>query len=94
MASATTAECDGCTVFRIRRLHAIQVGKRLLSNVMMAMPDTKEKMDTDGLLPTSLFRSIYISHSSGFVIVDPEVAQPAGEAVANKAGAAPVPGEL
>jgi predicted aspartyl protease len=71
-AAATTAECANCSLFRIRKLRVLQVGKRMLSNVLMAIPDVKGKMDTDGLLPTSLFRSIYISHSSSFVIVDPE----------------------
>jgi len=72
-AAATTAECEYCSLFRIRRLRVLQVGKRMLSNVLMAIPDVRGQMDTDGLLPTSLFRSIYISHSSSFVILDPEL---------------------
>jgi hypothetical protein len=34
-------------------------------------------MDVDGLLPTALFRSIYISHSCKFVVLDPSAKKPA-----------------
>ncbi len=33
-------------------------------------------MDVDGLLPTALFRSIFISHSGRFVILDPSAKKP------------------
>ena len=33
-------------------------------------------MDVDGLLPTALFRSIFISHSGKFVILDPSAKKP------------------
>jgi len=32
---------------------------------------TRNKVDTDGLLPTRLFHRFYISHSGGYVIADP-----------------------
>jgi hypothetical protein len=89
VAVATTAECDGCSEFRVRRLHVLQVGRRLLPNVLLALPNTLEKMDTDGLLPTSLFRSIFICHSGNFVIVNPEVLADSGADGKTEAPASP-----
>jgi predicted aspartyl protease len=55
----------------------LQLGKAFLPNLTVFTPTaTIPGLDVDGLLPTSLFRSIFISHSGGFVILNPS-AKPA-----------------
>jgi hypothetical protein len=55
----------------------LQLGKAFLPNLRVFTPTaTIPGLDVDGLLPTSLFRSIFISHSGGFVILNPS-AKPA-----------------
>lgn len=55
----------------------LQLGKRFLSGVTVVVPiQNTPARDVDGLLPTSLFRSVFISHSGKFVILDPS-AKPA-----------------
>ena len=39
---------------------------------------TRNKMDTDGVLPTRVFHELFISHNGGYVIVDPHSADNAG----------------
>jgi hypothetical protein len=49
------------------------LGKRLFTETVI-VPEGKispRGADVDGLLPTSLFRSIFISHSGKFVMLDP-----------------------
>jgi hypothetical protein len=51
----------------------LRLGKRLFTETVI-VPEgniTPRGADVDGLLPTSLFRSIFISHSGKFVILDP-----------------------
>jgi hypothetical protein len=51
----------------------LQLGKRVF-NKAVAVPEgnlSLRGVDVDGLLPTALFRSIFISHSGKFVILDP-----------------------
>lgn len=50
----------------------IQLGKAFLDNPRVITPAINVPgMDVDGFLPTSLFRSIFISHSGGFIILNP-----------------------
>ena len=56
----------------------LQLGKRVF-NKAVAVPEgnlSLRGVDVDGLLPTSLFQSIFISHSGKFVILEPS-AKPA-----------------
>jgi len=54
---------------RTLRLH---LGKRFFSDVTAAVPtETVTQRNVTGLLPTSVFRSIFISHSARFVILNP-----------------------
>jgi hypothetical protein len=52
-----------------------QLGKRLFTETVIVPKSniSPRGADVDGLLPTSLFRSIFISHSGKFVILDPSV---------------------
>jgi predicted aspartyl protease len=51
---------------------ALRLGNKLLPNLpVLVAIGTIRPMDIDGLLPTSLFQSIFISHSGQFAILDP-----------------------
>jgi|SRR6187402_23954 len=53
---------------------SLQLGGRTFENLPVIVPtDKMPAMDIDGLLPTSLFRSIFISHTGRFAILDPSV---------------------
>jgi hypothetical protein len=47
------------------------LGNKIVRHVTAFAPPAKPGMDTDGLMPTSVFGSIFISHSQKFVILDP-----------------------
>jgi predicted aspartyl protease len=50
----------------------LRLGQSIFSNVTVFTPALSvPKSDVDGILPTSLFRSIFISHSGEFVILNP-----------------------
>jgi hypothetical protein len=50
----------------------LRLGDKTFPNLTVIVPrDIIPPMDIEGLLPTSLFRSIFISHSGKFAIVDP-----------------------
>jgi len=51
----------------------LRVGNLNLPNVLMRIPSQGEPADSDGLLPTSIFQSVYISHSGGFAIFNPGI---------------------
>lgn len=50
----------------------LRLGKRFWSGVTAVVPtETIKQVNVDGLLPTSMFHSIFISHTGGFVILEP-----------------------
>jgi hypothetical protein len=50
----------------------LRLGNRLFPKLTVLVPtDNMPPMDVDGLLPTSLFQSIFISHSGQFAILNP-----------------------
>lgn len=51
----------------------LRVGQSSVRHVSVVAPVTIPKSDVDGLLPTSLFGSVFISHSGEFVILNPTV---------------------
>lgn len=53
------------------RLGALSVGDMLLGNVLALSSAQSQVADVDGLLPTSLFKSVFISHSGGYAIFNP-----------------------
>jgi predicted aspartyl protease len=55
----------------LRRLQTLTLGRRVLGSLVAAVPTSSPAGDSDGLLPTSIFHSVYISHSGGFAIFDP-----------------------
>jgi hypothetical protein len=54
-----------------RQVEFVTVGSNVLQRVMVMAPARNEENDSEGLLPTILFRSVYISHSGGFAIFNP-----------------------
>jgi Aspartyl protease len=61
----------GRTAMYQRRVKALAVGNHVLHEITAMSPAVSEDKDSDGLLPTNLFQSVYISHSGGFVIFNP-----------------------
>ena len=56
----------------------LRLGKRFFSDVTAAVPaEPVTQRNVAGLLPTSMFRSIFISHSARFVILNPSVSESA-----------------
>jgi predicted aspartyl protease len=52
----------------------LRLGEKVFGDLTIFVPRAKIPiMDVDGLLPTALFRSIFISHSGKFVILDPSI---------------------
>jgi gag-polyprotein putative aspartyl protease len=49
----------------------LRFGNKKLSNLPAIAQQRIDGMDTDGLMPTSAFHSIFISHSQRFIILDP-----------------------
>lgn len=54
----------------------LTIGSRTYRQEMMAICEsmTRDNSDSDGLLPTSLFRRLFISHRDKYVIADPQAA--------------------
>jgi hypothetical protein len=59
------------------RVPSFNVGKVSLTEMLLAIMDDRPDVPAgiDGALPTSLFRSIYFSHSGGFLILNPSKAK-------------------
>jgi hypothetical protein len=64
-------------VANVRTVTSLHLGHKTISSltVLVATRNIPPR-DIDGLLPTSLFRSIFISHSGKFVILDPSLQKP------------------
>jgi hypothetical protein len=54
-----------------RPVSLLKIGGQSLSHVMVIALDKRSEMDSDGLVPTSLFDSVFISHEGRFVILNP-----------------------
>ena len=57
-------------------LTELHLGSAVLHNVEAVAPSARPGEDTDGILPTSLFRSLFISHSGAYLILNPATAAP------------------
>jgi hypothetical protein len=72
-ASATLEGSMGADIHVTFQTAHVRLGKKLFIKTAI-VPESKVSprvADLDGLLPTSLFRSVFISHSGHFVILDP-----------------------
>ncbi len=66
----------GARPMYVRRLQTLTLGRRVFEDLAAAVPSSSPAEDSDGLLPTGIFRSVYISHSGGFAIFDPVLRRP------------------
>ena len=66
----------GTRLIYLRRLQTLTLGRRVLADLAAAVPTSSPAGDSDGLLPTGIFHSVYISHSGGFAIFDPVLRRP------------------
>ncbi len=53
---------------------ALAIGNQTYGEIMVAACEgmTRDRTDTDGLLPTSIFHRLFVSHSQGYVIANPK----------------------
>ena len=56
-----------------RQVRSLSLGGNSVSNLTVVALSRRADVDTDGLIPTSLFRSIFISHRGRFVILNPSL---------------------
>jgi hypothetical protein len=62
----------GGSLAQEERASMLRLGGKVYRNLRVFVPKIAPSgMDIDGVLPTSLFSAIFISHSGEFVIVDP-----------------------
>jgi predicted aspartyl protease len=54
-----------------RTVQSLDLGRHSVPDLTVVALSRRAEMDTDGLLPTSLFHSIFISHDGKFVILNP-----------------------
>jgi hypothetical protein len=65
---ATTSAADGVTILSNI---TIRVGKTMIPGLDVVQSRRTVAFDSVGLLPASIFHRIYISHSGGFVVLNP-----------------------
>ena len=68
---SSTSLQPGTRLIYLRRLQTLTLGRRVLGDLAAAVPTSSPAEDSDGLLPTGIFHSVYISHTGGFAIFDP-----------------------
>ena len=56
-----------------RTIRSLSLGRNSLTNLTLIAISRRAEVDTDGLVPTSLFHSIFISHEGKFVILNPSL---------------------
>jgi predicted aspartyl protease len=66
----------GTRPIHLRHLQTLTLGRRVLADLAAVVPTSSPAEDSDGLLPTGIFHSVYISHSGGFAIFDPVLRRP------------------
>jgi predicted aspartyl protease len=67
--SAVTGD-SGARVSR-QPLHRLHFGSQSIADLVATAPESPIRMDTDGLMPTFVFQSIFISHTRHYVILNP-----------------------
>ena len=59
-----------------RRIRSLRLGENSVSDLTVITLGRRAEVDSDGLIPTSLFHSILISHRGQFVILNPSFPKP------------------
>jgi predicted aspartyl protease len=57
-----------------RSIRVLSLGRNSVENLTVVALDRRAEVDTDGLVPTSLFHSVFISPRGGFAILNPSFA--------------------
>jgi len=78
------------TRLETRTVRSLKLGSSEISNIMVIAIAGKQRPDVDGFMPTSLFRSIFISHQGKFVILNPSFAKAPAEDVRSRLAAKPL----
>ncbi len=69
----------------IRRVRSLNLGSNSIPDLTAIAFSRRADVDSDGLIPTSLFHSIFISSRGGFVILNPSFPKTGGEGQEAKA---------
>ena len=70
--SRSDVTSSGHVELKVGRIRMLIVGSQLFHDLVVALPDNEPAARIgDGLLPTALFRSLYINNHEGFVMFNP-----------------------
>jgi hypothetical protein len=71
MSEGTPFNSWGLAAMETRTVRRLELGKDEVNDLTVIAHTGQPESDTDGLVPTSLFHSIFISHQGRFVILNP-----------------------
>jgi hypothetical protein len=74
-----------------RVVKRLSLGKKEIYDLAVVAVSDPPYMDVDGLIPTALFHSIYISHQGKFVILNPSLSRQPVKAVGTQSSREPKP---
>lgn len=64
---------SGHVELKVGRIHMLKVGSQQFHDLVVALPATEPAARIgDGLLPTALFKSLYVNNHEGFVMLNPQ----------------------
>jgi len=70
--SGTETTSGGRVVLQMGRIHTLKVGSQQFHDIAVVLTRTAPAEHIgDGLLPTALFRSLYVNNREGFVVLNP-----------------------
>jgi predicted aspartyl protease len=70
--SGTETTSGGRVVLQMGRIHTLKVGSQQFRDIAVVLARTAPAEHIgDGLLPTALFRSLYVNNREGFVVLNP-----------------------
>jgi hypothetical protein len=79
------------TALETRTVRNLKLGKNEITDIMVTALGAQSHMDVDGLVPTSLFHSIFISHRGRFVILNPSFSRQTVKAAGIQSSREPKP---
>jgi hypothetical protein len=65
----------GITMMDTRTVRSLHLGRAEVDDLTVTAVAGQQDPDVEGLIPTSLFHSIFISHQGRFVILNPSLAK-------------------
>ncbi len=83
--NTTLTTLNGSTLSENATIRELLVGQTTLTNQLATLiKNTEALRDEDGLLPTSLFRSVYINNKAGIVMLNPVLWQTSRSKIQNQ----------